>query len=64
MTGNVINLRIARKQKVRQARERDAEANRQKFGRTKSQKTIEADDAERAKRTLDGAQRERDTDLE
>ncbi len=36
--GEIVNLRQARKQKARAAKEKDAEANRIKFGRTKADK--------------------------
>ena len=54
MTGNVVNLRVFRKQKERAEREALAEQNRAKHGRTKLAKRL--DDAERgaADRAHDG----------
>ncbi|MEO4042480.1 DUF4169 family protein [Hoeflea sp. CAU 1731] len=39
MTSNVVNLRQARKRKARDENDRQAEANRVAFGRTKAEKT-------------------------
>lgn len=36
--GDVVNLRRVRKERARMTRERDAEANRLKFGRTKAER--------------------------
>lgn len=51
----IVNLKSVRKAKARTEKERAAEANRAKFGRTKAER--KADDAEKARldRTLDGA---------
>lgn len=57
MTAEIINLRKARKAKVRSGKERVAEENRVRFGRTKGQKQAEAGDKDRARRELDGVQR-------
>jgi len=56
--GEVVNLRAVRKAKARVTREVEAQANRAKFGRTKGEKSREAQEAERAARLLDGAKRE------
>ena len=40
MSGEIVNLRQARKQKQRQTKEKTAESNRQKFGRTKAERDI------------------------
>lgn len=56
--GDIINLRAARKAKARGDAQKQAAANRAKFGRTKAQKAADArEEAERAK-LLDGAKRE------
>ena len=47
----IVNLKRIRKDKARQEREREAEANRQRFGRTKAQKAADKDAAERERRT-------------
>ena len=54
----VVNLRQARKRKVRAERERQASENRAKFGRTKAEKTRDAAETERERRLLDQARRE------
>jgi len=59
MTVTPINLNTARKAKARADAETLAVQNRAKFGRTKAQKQVEAADAERAARELDGRKRER-----
>jgi len=53
-----INLNRARKAKARAAAEALAEANRQKFGRTKAEKLKARMEAERAERALDQTKRE------
>ena len=40
MTGNVVNLRMARKRKNRAQKEANAEQNRISFGRTKHEKNL------------------------
>ncbi len=50
---DIVNLRRARKDKARREHEREAEANRLRFGRTKEQKTADRDDAARSRRSLD-----------
>ena len=52
--GEIINLRLARKAKTRSLAEKTAEQNRLKFGRTKSDRTIELNRAEREALALDG----------
>jgi Domain of unknown function (DUF4169) len=54
----LINLRLARKARQRAEKDRQAAANRVKFGRTKSARDTERAEAERAARQLDGAKRE------
>jgi hypothetical protein len=50
---DVTNLRRARKDKARREHEREAEANRLRFGRTKAQKSADRDTATRSRRSLD-----------
>ncbi|MEJ0098035.1 MAG: DUF4169 family protein [Bauldia sp.] len=54
----VINLRKARKAKDRAGREQAAAEKRRLFGRTKAEKQAEADERERAERTLAGHRRD------
>lgn len=56
----VINLRMARKARVRDKAVRQAEQNRALHGRTKTEKERQQLDAERAARLIDGAKREQD----
>lgn len=49
----IVNLKRVRKDKVRAAQEREAEANRQRFGRTKAQKRADEDTKERDRRVVD-----------
>ncbi|MCW5747374.1 MAG: DUF4169 family protein [Alphaproteobacteria bacterium] len=58
----IVNLRQARRQKARTERERQAEANRLKFGRTKAEKTRERLEDARAQRTHDAHRRDDDTE--
>ncbi|WP_395712644.1 DUF4169 family protein [Reyranella sp.] len=50
----IVNLRRARKDKARRDRAVEADANRRRFGRTKTQKDADKQDEERARRALDG----------
>lgn len=50
----IVNLRRARKDKARRDREIEADANRRRFGRTKSQKAADKQAEDRIRRTLDG----------
>ncbi len=52
-SGNVVNLRAARKNAARDAARKQGDANAAKFGRSKAQKLAEAEDAARAARHLD-----------
>jgi hypothetical protein len=49
----IVNLKRIRKDKARHEREREAEANRQRFGRTKAQKAADKRAKERAGRAID-----------
>ncbi|MEH3125228.1 DUF4169 family protein [Agrobacterium cavarae] len=53
MTGDVVNLRQFRKQKVRSEKEKQAEQNRLSFGRTKSEKSLTTALNDKAERQLD-----------
>ncbi|WP_156462568.1 DUF4169 family protein [Rhizobium sp. Leaf262] len=53
MTGDVVNLRQFRKQKVRSEKEKQAEQNRLTFGRTKAEKNLTSALNEKASRALD-----------
>ena len=57
---DVINLRRARKDKARREHEREAAANRRRFGRTKAQKSADQDTATRGRRALDDKRLEPD----
>jgi hypothetical protein len=50
---DIVNLKRARKDKVRRERASEAEANRRRFGRTKEQKAADKDAEARSRRTLD-----------
>ena len=52
---DVVNLRQARKQKVRAVKDKDAEANRAKFGRTKAEKYKTGAEGRHAAARLDQA---------
>lgn len=54
MASNVVNLNRFRKQKARADKEKQAEINRIRHGRTKAQKERELADRQRAARLLDG----------
>ena len=54
----IINLRQARKRVARAVREETAAANRAKHGQTKAQRILKQAEADRLRKTLDGAKRE------
>lgn len=56
--GVVINLRLARKAKIRTESLTAAAANREKFGAAKSEKKLAASRSEAAARLLDGHKRD------
>jgi hypothetical protein len=56
----IVNLRRARKDKARQQRESEADANRRRFGRTKAEKAADKDAQERSQRDMDGKKIDRD----
>ena len=53
MAAEIVNLRMARKQKARADKEREAEANRAAHGRTKAEKTLSRALRDQAERRLD-----------
>ena len=55
-----INLNLARKARARAADKAQAAENRVRFGRSSAEKAAARREAERAARTLDGAERETD----
>ena len=56
----IVNLRRARKDKVRRERDNEADANRRRFGRTKAEKAADKDASARARRDIDGKKIDRD----
>ena len=54
----IINLRLARKAKARAASAQDAAANRAKFGATKGERQIRAQEEARLNHAVDGAKLE------
>jgi hypothetical protein len=62
MSADIINLRRARKAKTRSEREKDAEQNRIRFGRSSAEKRKEADERDRAAAHLDRHRIEPDKD--
>ena len=50
---DIINLRRARKDKARREQEREAEANRLRFGRNRAQRAADRDDKARSRRSFD-----------
>ena len=60
MSGDIINLNKARKDRARAEAKATAAGNRAAFGRTKGQKDAARIAAERMKRDLDGAKRDDD----
>lgn len=58
MTGNVVNLRTARKQQARAKKAAQAAENRVVFGQTKAEKAARRANAELEARRLDQLKRE------
>lgn len=56
--GDVVNLRAVRKSVDRKQAAQKATGNAVKFGRSKAEKLLEAMQADKAKRDLDGMKRE------
>ena len=55
---DIVNLNRIRKKKATTSKEKDAERNRAKFGRTKAEKARERMERERAAKVLDEAKRD------
>jgi hypothetical protein len=55
----IVNLRRARKERARRERENEAQANRLRFGRTKTEKATDADRVARQRNALDGRRLDR-----
>ena len=62
MSGDVVNLRQARKARQRLDKERQADQNRLAFGRSKAEKTLTKALNQKAERTLDQGKLERRDD--
>ena len=60
MMAEIVNLRRARKDKQRQERAAEADANRRRFGRTKAEKAADKDARERTLRDIAGKRIDRD----
>lgn len=58
MSGDIVNLRQARKARARRDKDEKAAANRSLFGRTKAEKTRDRALAEAAARHVEGHRRE------
>ena len=58
MSGDVVNLRTARKRKARQSQEKKAAQNRVVFGQTKAEKQARKANTEIARRRHDQLQRQ------
>jgi hypothetical protein len=56
--GEIVNLNKARKAKAKAGAQQTAEANRAKFGRSKTERDQEAADTTRRDALLNGAKRE------
>ncbi|KEQ54268.1 DUF4169 family protein [Sphingobium chlorophenolicum] len=56
--GDVINLRQARKARARADKDRLAQGNRVKFGRTKAERLAQSTEEERRNREIEGARRD------
>ena len=56
--GDIINLRQARKAKARADKDRLAQSNRAKFGRTKAERLVQSLEEERNNRQIEGARRD------
>jgi Domain of unknown function (DUF4169) len=58
MSADLINLRRARKSKLRDEAEKQAEQNRAKFGRSKVEKNISKFETSKLQKDLNGKKRE------
>lgn len=62
MTGDIVNLKKFRKDKARSEKEKQAEANRAKFGMSKSEKQKVQSEKTKITRIVDGARITTDQD--
>lgn len=62
MNDKVVNFRQGKKRLARSAKEKLAEQNRAKFGRSKAEKTLEGARAQKAKRHIDHHKLDQNTD--
>jgi uncharacterized protein DUF4169 len=60
----IVNLRRAKKQKARAAKERDADVNRVRFGTSKSQEKVNSARSDKARADLEGKKLDPDKPLE
>tara|TARA_R110002012_G_scaffold57941_9_gene149940 strand:- start:25513 stop:25707 length:195 start_codon:yes stop_codon:yes gene_type:complete len=60
VSGDVVNLRMARKRRDRTAKEAQAERNRFEHGRSKAERELARARNEKAERHLDASRREPD----
>jgi hypothetical protein len=58
----IVNLRRARKAAARGKQEAEAAANRAKFGQTKAGRKMAQGEAEKVRKTLDGAKRDKQSE--
>lgn len=58
MSGQIVNLNKARKARAKADRKREAQENAVRFGRTRAERARDSQAAERARKDLDGKQRE------
>ncbi|MCV2869920.1 DUF4169 family protein [Defluviimonas sp. WL0002] len=56
--GEVVNLRMAKKQAARKAARAKGDTNAAKFGRTKAERDLQSAQAERERTRLDGHKRD------
>lgn len=56
--GDLVNLKLARKRKLRAEQDQRAAANRARYGRTKEERKLTEAEQQMAERTLDGHKRE------
>ena len=54
----IVNLRTTKKNRERDAKRREADANARKFGRSKAQRELEMLEAEKSARDIDGHKRD------
>jgi hypothetical protein len=60
MSADIVNLRQARKRRARDIADREAEANRIAFGRTKAERTLRDTEKTIAERRIEGHRLDKD----